>query len=486
MEGNSSDQTISFWQLVKLQFHQYTERTSNWLVLLLFCCAGIYALYQGYADKRAKITTINAFRQQSDSLLNAMKTGLSADTSTADGKAAYAKSKSLRAGLWNTRLPSYKQPVSTSLYAIGQSDVLTYYYLFAAENFEMQWLKQTETGNPLRALAGHFDVSFWIVYLLPLMVLLLSFNALSAERDNGNWRLIAAQGISEKSWLKSRLMVVAIFAAILMLMILIAGTTINVYVFDQGFALSDGLFFFSAFVYLFFWLSLFYFINCLRRSTAYNAMVGGIAWIGICMVLPVVISNIGAAAIPVDNTEISNFSRRPQQPRLDTDKAFAAGYIKELTAALPAYKNAKADTASGEFYLRVYHAWHLLLHKERWPVVQQYFHKVEQRQQLTDWSILINPAASTDGYLTALADNDAGAFHHFTEETEQLHGSLHRAMFETMFTQSAFSKADYDRLPEFTYSRSRIPFSLTGYFACLLILITGLFKAGGRKLKEVG
>ncbi len=486
MQANLSDQMIPFRQLVKLQFRQYAKRKSSWLVMLLFCSIGVYALYQGYADKKSKIVTINSFRQQSDSLLNVMKAGISADTTTVQGKAAYVKSSNMRSGLWNTRLPSFKQPVSTAIYNIGQSDVLTYYYLFTAENFEMQWLKQTEIGNPLRALAGHFDVSFWVVYLLPLMVLLFSFNALSAERDNGNWRLIAAQGISEKTWLKSMLAVVAFLAAALILLIAIMGTMINRYVFSQGFSLSDGLFFLSAFIYLFFWLALFYFINGLHRSTAYNAMVSGVAWIGLCLVLPVVISNIGAAAIPVDNTRISSFSRRPQNIRMNADKSLAADFIKQLSKADTAYKSADTDTLSPEFYLRVYHAWHLLLHKERWPVVQQYFQQVEKRQQLTNWSTLINPAASTDGYLTALADNDAAAFHHFTRETEELHDDLHQAMFNSVFTKETFEEADYNRLPRFVYKRNKIPLSVIGYLSCMLIMSIGLFRIGGRRLRQAG
>lgn len=482
MNANTSGRGIPLKQLVKLQIGQSASRKSNWLVLLLFLSAALYALYQGYVDKKAKRSTILAFRQQSDSLLNAMKTGILADTSTQDGKIAFAKSSNLRSGLWNTRVYSYKEPVSTAIYNIGQSDVLPYYYLFTAENFEMQWLKQTETGNPLRALVGHFDMSFWIVYLLPLMLLLLSFNSLSEERDKGNWRLIAAQGISEKAWVKSKLIVVALSAVILILIAGIAGTLINGVVFGQSFSFSDGLFFLIAIFYLFFWLSLFYFINSLRRSTAYNALVSGVSWVGLCLVLPVIISKVGVMAVSIDNTRISSFSRRPQDPRLEQDKLFASGFIKRLSAGEAAFADADADTLSPEFYLRVYHAWHLLLHKERWPVVQDYFHDVESRQELTDLSVLINPAASTDGYLTALADNDAGAFHHFTKVTEQLHANLQHAMFNSLFTKASFSRNDYDRLPAFEYTRNKIPDSIFIYILLIVTSGTALFRISARNL----
>ena len=478
-------QNILFKQLTGLQLRQFGKRKSNWIVFLFFLCTGLYALYQGYVDKKAKTVTISAFRQHSDSLLNAMKAGISADTTTAEGKAAYSRSSRLNPGLWNSRLPSFKLPVSTAIFNIGQGDVFPYYYLFAAENFEMQWLKQTEIANPLRSLSGHFDISFWIVYLLPLMILLLLFNALSGERDNGNWRLIAAQGISEKAWLETKLIAVALLATALLLVIAIAGLVINLAAFGHGFVWSDGLFFLSAAVYLCFWLSMFYFINTLRRPTAYNALVSGVAWIAVCFVLPVVISKLAAATVPVDNTTVSSFSRRPQDPRIDSDNLFAAGFIKQLAKEEEVYRNADTGTSSPAFYLRVYHAWHLLLHKERWPVVQQYFHQVEKRQQVTNWSTLINPAASTDGYLTALADNDAAAFHHFTNETEALHKGLQRTFFGKLFHGNSFSQNEYKSLPEFTYFRNNLPFSIVAYFVFMMILGTGLVKIANRQLKEM-
>lgn len=476
---------LSFAQLTRLQAAQFVKRKGNFAVLFIFLCAGFYALYQGYVDKKAKTATIQAFRQEKDSLLRDLKTGIAADTTTKKGMALYQKSSSLNSGLWNTRLPSYKLPVSTAIYNIGQSDVFTYYYIFSAENFEMQLLKQTEITNPLRALAGHFDVSFWIIYLLPLLILLLCFNALSSETDNGNWRLIAAQGISEKQWLQSKLAVAGIYSLLLIISIAIAGIIINDTVFKQAPAFSDVVFFFTAIVYLAFWFSAFYFINSWRRPTAFNALVSGIVWISFCLVVPVIMSKLAAMFIPIDNTQISTFSRRPQDTRIESDKSFAAGFIKKLGAQDIRYKEANIDTAKPAFNLRTYHALHQLLHMERWPVIQHYFNEVEKRQQFTNWSAIINPASSTDGYLTAVADNDAASFHRFTAQTERLHAGLHNAFYPSLYSDKPFSKKEYKALPVYTYQRSNIPMSIVFYYLLIIALIGLLMGTANRRLKSI-
>ncbi len=475
---------ISFFGLTGLLLKQFFKQVSNWLLIIIFLVAGYYALYQGYAEKQKKWETVQAFRNEKDSILHGMKMGLLADTTKPDGKEKFSKSSGLFSGLWYTRLPSYKTPVSTSIFNIGQSDVFTYYYLFAAENFEMQLFKQTEITNPLRALAGHFDVSFWIVYLLPLLVLLWTFNVLSSERDNGNWRLIASQGIGEKGWLQSKILIVAALVIAILFAIGVTGMIINFVQFKQPPSISDLLFISTAVIYIFFWLLLFYFINSLRKPTTYNALVSGIAWIGICLVLPVVVSKVAESIAPLDNTEISTYSRRPQNPQIEDSKAFAANMIQNFALQQTGLKSVDTDSTKPAFMLRTYQAYHWLLTKERWPQVQQYFSGVEKRQKLTNWSVLINPASSTDGFLTAMADNDAAAYHHFVEQTRQLHQGLQGAFYPALFGADALTIDNYNMIPDFQYQPNNLPLSLCYYFIIVSLLAVVLFVSGNRHLKR--
>lgn len=476
---------IKFLQLSKLQWQQFGKGKSNWFVVLLFLCAGFYGLYQGFVEKSKKLTTIQSFRGEKDSLFADMKAGLDADTALPAGKAKFRKSSSLSSGVGFTRLPSYKIPVSSAIYNIGQSDVLTYYYLFALENFEMQLFKQTEINNPLRALAGHFDLSFWIIHLLPLLILLFTFNALSAELDNGNWRLIASQGITERLWLQSKFFIAAIAVLALVMMITTVGTILNVIVFNQPPDLCDVLFFSTSVVYIFFWLSLFYFINSLRKPTTYNALVSGIAWISICFISPVLVSKIAGEAVPVDNTKISTYSRRPQNPQIEESKAFAEGMIKKFAALQPAYENADSDSTKPSFTLRTYHSYHWLLHKERWPVVQQYFNAIERRQEITNWSTIINPAGSTDGFLTVLADNDAESYHQFIHQTECLHTALQDAFYPALFSDKSLTTNNYKALSAFQYQRNKIPVSVIIYYLLMLVMSVFLVKSGNHNCNKI-
>ena len=73
--------------------------------------------------------------------------------------------------------------------AVGQSDLLPYYYDVNIYTNESSFHQNGEVENPLNLMVGRFDLAFVVIYLLPLLVLALSFNVLSEEREQGTLAL---------------------------------------------------------------------------------------------------------------------------------------------------------------------------------------------------------------------------------------------------------------------------------------------------------
>src|SRR5688572_10652459 len=169
---------ISTLDLVKIHYWLFVKQRINRLLFVAFLLAGFYSLYQGFSFKAKQMATIDAFRKDKISDLDEMVKGFQADTTTQEGRVAYQKVTLLNLANWYTVLPATKTPTTTAIFSIGQSDVFPYYYTVKLESFFMQLFKQNEIQNPLRSLAGHFDSSFWIVYLLPLLIIVFCFNIL--------------------------------------------------------------------------------------------------------------------------------------------------------------------------------------------------------------------------------------------------------------------------------------------------------------------
>lgn len=92
-----------------------------------------------------------------------------------------------------------------ALVAIGQGDLFSNYrkiVLYFKDSYER---KSQELASPVEQFFGRLDVAFVWTYLLPLIILLSSFNLLSIERETGRLRLRAGILISwlKNTWLSS-------------------------------------------------------------------------------------------------------------------------------------------------------------------------------------------------------------------------------------------------------------------------------------------
>lgn len=469
---------------LKTQYWLFVKQKTNIVLLLIFFIAGAYGLYQGYVFKNKQTATIAAFKKEKIDKLNTYLKGFEADTTKPEGKEAYSAVSSPLASNWNILLPAFKTPVSTAIFSIGQGDVFPYYYTVKVESFFMQLFKQAEIANSLRSLSGHFDISFWIIYLLPLLIILLCFNTLAAELGNGNWRLINSQGITARRWLSSKFLLTGLFIEILVIAIFISGIGLNYSFFQQSPNINDLLFFVAANLYLLFWLAIIYGINVIGKTTAANALYSGISWVVICIMLPVLTSMIVEKTIPVDNTKISRMSRRPQGSKFD-DTTFGVRTIHQLGEQHPLNRNATINPASPGFKLAVYLAYHTLLDDSNTVKVNKYFTQIEQRQTIINNSSLINPAAAIDGMFASLSSNDASANHEFVWQTKNFHSSLNDVYYQTLFFEKLLTKNDYARLPIFNYKPTGISISIV--INCLLLLLLSLviYAVSNQKLKQI-
>ncbi|MBK7882597.1 MAG: DUF3526 domain-containing protein [Chitinophagaceae bacterium] len=222
-------------------------------------------------------------------------------------------------------------------------------------------------------------------------------------------------------------------------------------------------------------------------AAVYNIgpLTGGLIWICVCMLLPIIVSKTAEISTPVDNNIISTYSRRPQNPKIETDNQFAKSLIMAFAQQQPVYHFADTAITDPAFQFRVYHAYHYLLHNERWPLVQQYFANVESRQQITNISTLINPAGSTDGLLANIAGNDAAANHLFINQALRFHGKLQNVLYPSLFLNKEIQEADYIKLPVFSYHQN-IPSKIIFLHFLLLIFITiVIFLAANRRLTRI-
>ena len=143
--------------------------------------------------------------------------------------------------------------------------------------------------HPLGLFIGQFDLAFFIIYVLPLLLISISFNALSQEKQSGQLRLLMLQGLSPLCLLFNQLV---IRASIIILPLLLISVTALLLFSDGISLLAVGFFIILVLAYALFWLALSALVISYGNTSAYNAAVLVIAWLSFVIIIPAVLNTL--------------------------------------------------------------------------------------------------------------------------------------------------------------------------------------------------
>ncbi|MBJ6146434.1 DUF3526 domain-containing protein [Hymenobacter sp. BT559] len=177
-----------------------------------------------------------------------------------------------------------KQPFALQALATGQSGVQPFYYKVYITR-KQYLVHESEIDNSFLQFVGPFDFSFVVVYLLPLLIIVFTYNLLSAEKEQGTWVLLKTSNQSIARLLLGRLLIrfglfTAFFWAVVVpLLTLLIG---------PSFLASANWWWVVAFVSLYFafWFALAFLVNSFSLSSNLNAMSLIFLWLLLGLLVP--------------------------------------------------------------------------------------------------------------------------------------------------------------------------------------------------------
>ncbi len=281
---------VNEWRLLA------ADRTLR-VVLPLFVVLFAYALVNGMAWVNFQERTVQVVRDGNAERTDALKRELTAIENGSQPSSPFRdpRNANVMGGARGARSVVLEPGPLTAL-AVGQSDLLPFYYDVSINTNESTFLQNGEVENPLNLMVGRFDLAFVAVYLLPLLVLALGFNVLSGEREQGTLALTLSQPVSARRIVTTKLG----FRAILVMAVAIGVSVIGILLTGspESSELSGRTLLWCAAltVYALFWFSLTAWVNSLGRSSAWNATVLVGTWLVLVVVLPAAI-NIAAGLL---------------------------------------------------------------------------------------------------------------------------------------------------------------------------------------------
>lgn len=277
--------------------HEWKSKLSHPVTLiniLLFAVILVFGAYSGANDRDQRLANIATHQKDI-----ATKT----DRWLSDAKAWEEKGAdsgvSARSGSAATlTFSTFLTPGELSDFAIGQSDFLPLTGEVSLRQANIKQFSKYEFEDPVSLALGSFDLSKAVIFILPLLLIVLSFDVLSSDRDANRLGLALAQGVNLRVFFWRKLFIRC--AAVLVLVITVS--TIMFIIQTNQFT-SDrvslfAIWLFGVVLYAFFWMAIVGFIASKNKNGESNVISLLILWAGFTLIVPAAATSVTETIYP--------------------------------------------------------------------------------------------------------------------------------------------------------------------------------------------
>lgn len=323
---------------------------------------------------------------------------------------------------------------------------------------------QENLQHPLQLWTGHFDLAFVLVYLLPLLLIAISFDLTAGEQASGNLKMLLVQGGGLQSLILGKLAArKAVMLAMLGLLTAMAWTTSVAL--HQPFIWSRwGLIMLLSAAYGGLWLGLAALLNALRWRAANIAASLAAIWLLGVWVIPGSCQQLLQTLVPVPSriSFVQSFREATETARQESSKLLGK-YMED-------HPDLAAGGADNEYAL-------LQLSKEQAiaqairPVVEGYQNQLERQQNVARWLTYLSPVTVFESAIMQLSGSGHERQQHYKTQVTGLHDQWQQHFMPAIQKNQSLLPEDFSRTPTFSYQELRIS-ELSA-----LLLSEGLFLA---------
>ncbi|MDN3379659.1 MULTISPECIES: DUF3526 domain-containing protein [unclassified Pseudoalteromonas] len=471
-----------------------TELKNLWrekLVLTLFLTTSVLALVAflnaHYFANKQRDVVLAAQQMQQQTIQNA-KAGLPERLASTENHKWWEDPYDLRGqAFYLMQNYAIKTPLATAPIATGQADVLPYYFKMLIKE-KQHIVHQYDYVHPLSLLLGQFDLSFVVIYLLPLLIISICFNALASERQGGQLRLLMLQGGSATHLLTYQLL---LRSALIVMPFLLISSLLLVIIRDQIGVTELLSYNFIVLCYSGFWIAITAWVNSRAKSAANNAATLVTCWLGLVIVVPALV-----------NTSIALLDPTPSRIHyIDSLRAASDDAQKASEKTLAQYfqdhpELAKNGSGASDYATKKIATINSV---ERAMEVQdaRFLNTQQAQQQSAQKLQYLSPALIVQTLLVDLAGNGLTRHHAFMCEVEAHHQALQR--FFANEIAKANQRGDFapcdgcsakptltnlEDIPQFSSEFSTPVYSYTP-LAWLLLLAVGLLLIAKRRVNKL-
>ncbi len=430
------------WHIITYEYRQFKADKRFAIVTGLIFILTAFSLYQGtlrtdqaqeirndriaaqqefYEQKHQELIRINQGEDEPEQWWRHPGHPLALGTFRGSGKFVFPESRAL------------------SVIAAGHSDILPDYGRVRLHLTEA--VNNHALENPVLKAAGHFDYAFFLVWLIPLFVIALSYNMISAEKERGTYTLLRSMPVTSGQIIRAKVM----FRFLLIAIVIIAAAGASFLILGIRAQLPDLLMLLAAILsYLVFWFAVCLLVNLIDLGSAANALSLGGIWILFLLVVPAFINTLASSMYPVPSRAEWIVEQRAIQQQIEAD---ADDILDRF------YSEHPGEVPQGELPL-YYEYWNTLfitaavVHEKEQEALTA-FKKPQRRQEKLIAALrFLSPPVWLQSRLERLAGTDAQTLRGLHDNMHTFHQEW-KAFFIPIFRELRFVEAsEFQSIPE--------------------------------------
>ena len=407
--------TVFRWEIRALR-----RDPACWAVLVFAIAAMAFAMFNG-TRWRAHIDGVAAAAAARDvsarTEARAQAARIDAKTETAP---FVARDPRNAFGYANGVMAHYAVLPATPLAALaaGQSDLLPSVLPLAPASLPSV-AGGSEPENPHRLLIGRFDPAFAVVFLVPLVVIALTFALLAGERERGTLALLLAQPLTLRSLFAAKL------APRVLLVLALSGLLAALFLVSAPGAAGPrlALWLAVALAYTAFWFALSAAVIVRSGSSATHAVTLAAAWLALTMLLPAGINLAVKTLAPMPSRIELILALRAATDAATAERSKLLGAFYEDHPELAAGGGGTGDFVTLQLLTSQ------RVEQDLTPVLSRYQDQLAIQQALVDKLQFLSPALLAETALSESAGTGLARHHWFFAQALAHHREV-RAFFD--------------------------------------------------------
>ncbi|GGX18010.1 DUF3526 domain-containing protein [Aquimarina muelleri] len=422
-------------------------------ILVFFIGLGAYSIYYGYSITKKQIQVIHDLENLHKEQVKTTIGYFNADTTTHKGKALY--NKATQPGWIEHLIKPFATfyPNSFSSMAIGHRDVYPFYKEISTKDNSLH-VFDADISNPEILIAGNFDLSFVIIYLIPLLMIVLCHNIISEEKELGTFILLKSQSNHFRKIIFYKLF----FRTLIVLTLTYILNIVAAYISPTNTPISIlNLLYWLLIVtcYLFFWFAICYLLISFQKNSIVTSLYMIGSWLLLSIILPSLFNFYIDISYPKRiKADMASEKRKIEESVWDLEPKVL---LQKFYNHHPEY-NTQNSNDTIKYSSKHFVAYYDALEKQLAPIAKVHKDRENERKKLMSKFSEFIPTLKMQKTLNQIGNTDFNSYIYFEESTLSFQKKWKKFIYDFIFKDENLQVSDYLTMPEYPENRSQIQY----------------------------